>query len=235
VAKKKQKHKFVVSESRVALEKDGRQVSGLHLGLREFQVGRRTYLSMGAIGGVSTRRGYRGRGLSSAVMGRTVEEMRKRGLATSGLYAGTRIVAHRLYRRFGYVDLFIPHMRTLILDLGAYLRRQARHWLARAESTPEGARRVEQLRAVVVFDLSDAQAHTLRLTGGQASVRKGRARRADLILTSGLAALASIFARTVSADELLRTGELQVTGSKSVWRRLQGTVFPRWETPIEEE
>jgi len=155
--------------------------------------------------------------------------------ATSGLYTGTRIVAHRLYRRFGYVDVFIPHMRTLILDVGAYLRRQARSWLTRAERTPEGARRVERLRATIVFDFRDAQACTLRLVGGRVSVRRGRARTPDLTVSVSLAALASIFQRTASTDELLRSAQLQVTGSKALWGRLQGTLFPAWETPIEQE
>ncbi len=235
MTEKKQKHRFVVTESRVAVEVDGEQVSGLHLGRREFQVGPNTHLSMGTIGGVSTRPGYRGQGLSSAVMKRTVEEMRKRGLATSGLYTGTRIVAHRLYRRFGYADVFIPHMRTLILDVGKYLRRQARQWLTRAETTPQGARAVAGLQAAVVFELTDAGAYTLRLRGGKASVRKGRARRPDLVLTLSTAALASVFGRTVSTTELLRAGELGVSGSKALWRQLQGTLFPLWETPIEQE
>lgn len=230
-----EEHKFVVTENRVAVEVDGRQVSGLGLGRRDFQVGPGTYLSMGSIGGVSTRPEYRSRGLSSAVMARTIEEMKARRLATSGLYTGTRIVAHRLYRRFGFVDVFIPHMRTLILQPRDYLRRQARHWLTRAQSTPEGAQRVARLRATVVFDLTDSGPLTLRLRAGEVSVRRGRSRRADLTLTLDEAALASIFQRTVSTEELLRLGRLQVRGSRGLWRRLQGTVFPRWETPIEQE
>ena len=87
----------------------------------------------------------------------------------------------------------------------------------------------------MVLDLTDADPYTLKLEGAKASVRKGRARRADLTVTLSRAALASIFQRTVSTDELLRLGELQVTGPKSLWRRLQGTVFPAWETPIESE
>ena len=232
---KRSRRKFVVTESRVAVEKDGQQVSGLHLGRRDFQVARDTYLSMGTIGGVSTRPGHRGQGLSSAVMGRTVEEMRKRGLATSGLYTGTRIVAHRLYRRYGFVDVFIPHMRTLILDVGAYLRRQAHQWLARAERSPAGADAVSRLEGTVLFDLTDADPYAVTVKGGKVSVRKGRARKRDLTLTMSLAALASIFQRTASTEELLRMGELQVTGSKVLWRWLQGTVFPHWETPIEQE
>ena len=224
-------HTFTVTEGRVAIEKDGRDVSGLHLGRREFQVGRGAYVSMGTIGGVSTRREYRGQGLSSAVMARTLEEMRQRGLATTGLYTGTRIVAHRLYRRFGYVDIFIPHMRTLILDMRAFLRRQARSWLRRAE----GTRAVGRLRGTVVFDLGADGCYSLRLDGGEVSVRKGRSRSAELTLSLSQPALVSLFTRTVSSGELLRRGELEVSGSKALWRRLQGTLFPRWETPIEEE
>jgi predicted GNAT family N-acyltransferase len=227
--------KFTVTEGRIAIEKDGRDVSGLHLGRREFQVGRGAYVSMGTIGGVSTRREYRGQGLSSAVMARTLAEMRQRSLATTGLYTGTRIVAHRLYRRFGYVDIFIPHMRTLILDMPAFLKRQARSWLRRAESTRAGARAAARLRGTVVFDLGADGCYSLRLDAGDVSVRKGRSRAAELTLSLSQAALVSLFARTVSSAELLRRGELQVSGSKAFWRRLQGTVFPRWETPIEEE
>jgi predicted GNAT family N-acyltransferase len=228
-------HKFIVTESRVAIEKDGRDVSGLHLGRREFQVGRGAYVSMGTIGGVSTPRQFRGQGLSSAVMARTVEEMRARGLATTGLYTGTRIVAHRLYRRFGYVDIFIPHLRTLILNMPAFLKRQARSWLRRAEGTPAGARAAARLRGTVVFDLGADGCYSLRLDGGDVSLRTGRSRAAQLTLSLSQSALVSLFARTVSSAELLRQGELQVSGSKALWRRLQGTVFPRWETPIEEE
>jgi predicted GNAT family N-acyltransferase len=224
-------HKFTVTEGRIAIEKDGRDVSGLHLGRREFQVGRGAYVSMGTIGGVSTRREYRGQGLSSAVMTRTLAEMRQRGLASTGLYTGTRIVAHRLYRRFGYVDIFIPHMRTLILDMRAFLKRQARSWLRRAE----GTRAVGRLRGTVVFDLGADGCYSLSLDRGEATVRKGRSRAAELTLSLSQAVLVSLFARTVSSAELLRRGELQVSGSKALWRRLQGTVFPRWETPIEEE
>jgi len=229
------KHKFVVTENRVAIEKEGRQVSGLGLGYRDFQVGKDTYLSMGSIGGVSTRPGYRGRGLSSAVMERTVEEMRKRGLATSGLYTGTRIVARRLYRRYGFVDLFMPHMRTLIVDAGAFLRRQARHWLARAETTAQGARKVVRLRATVVFDLTDNKAYTLRLNRGKVSVRKGRARGPDLTVALALPALASIFERTVSTSALLSLGQMEVPGSKAMWHRHQGTRVPRCQSTIEQE
>jgi hypothetical protein len=49
-------HTFTVTQGRVAIEKDGRDVSGLHLGRREFRVGRGVYVSMGTIAGVSTRR-----------------------------------------------------------------------------------------------------------------------------------------------------------------------------------
>ena len=228
-------HSFTVTEGRVAIEKDGRDVSGLHLGRREFQVGRGAYVSMGTIGGVSTRREYRGQGLSSAVMARTLAEMRQRGLASTGLYTGTRIVAHRLYRRFGYVDVFIPNMRTLILNMRAFLKRQARSWLRRAEGTPAGARAAAGLRGTVVFDLGADGCYSLSLDRGEATVRKGRSRAAELTLSLSQAALVSLFARTVSSAELLRRGELQVSGSKALWRGLQGTVLPRWETPIEEE
>lgn len=228
-------HEFVVTEGRVAVKVAGQEVSGLGLGRRDFQVGPGTYLSMGTIGGVSTRPEYRSRGLSSAVMARTIEEMKARRLATSGLYTGTRIVAHRLYRRFGFVDIFIPHMRTLILEPRDYLRREARRWLTRAQVTAEGARRVARLRATVVFDLTDSGPLTLRLRAGEVSVRRGRSRRADLTLTLDQAALVSIFQRTAGTEELRRLGRLQVVGSRALWRRLQETLLPRWETPIEQE
>jgi hypothetical protein len=49
-------HAFTVTAGRIAIEKNGRDVSGLHLGRREFQVGRGAYVSMGTIGGVSISR-----------------------------------------------------------------------------------------------------------------------------------------------------------------------------------
>jgi len=77
--------------------------------------------------------------------------------------------------------------------------------------------------------------YSLRLDGSDVSVRKGRSRAAELTLSLSQAALVSLFARTASSAELLRRGELRVSGSKALWQRLPGTLFPRWETPIEEE
>jgi len=228
-------HEFAITDTQIAVVQDGRRVSGLHLGCRDFQLARGTYVSMGTIGGVSTSRTHRGKGLSSVVMAKTIEEMRERGLATSGLYTGTRIVAHRLYRRYGYVDVFIPHMRTLVLDVGAYLRRHVRRWLDRAEGTESGREKVAGLRGVVLFDLDEAGRYTLRLERGKPTLRKSGTRRPGLTVKLTLAALASIYQRTVSTEELLRSGDIELAGSRALWRRLQGTVFPAWETPIEQE
>lgn len=102
--------------TRVFAEESDRDVSHLLYAPRELQVGPRAAVRMAAIGGVSTDREFRRRGLAGQVFDRAMEEIRKEGYSCVALYTSTRIVAHRMYRRFGLADVVRSPRGYKLLD-----------------------------------------------------------------------------------------------------------------------
>jgi hypothetical protein len=105
--------------TRVFAEESGRDASHLSYGPRELQVGPEGTVRLAAIGGVSTDREFRRRGLAGQVFARAMEEIRREGYSCVGLYTSTRIVAHRMYRRFGLVDVGRSPRGYKLLDPGS--------------------------------------------------------------------------------------------------------------------
>jgi hypothetical protein len=102
----------------VFAEESGRDASHLSYGPRELQVGPEGAVRMAAIGGVATDREFRRRGLAGQVFARAMDEIRREGYCCVGLYTSTRIVAHRMYRRFGLVDVVRSPRGYKLLDPG---------------------------------------------------------------------------------------------------------------------
>lgn len=101
--------------TRVYTEVEGADVSHLGYSSQPVRVGPAATLSMAGIGGVGTEPAYRRLGLARQVYARAMEEIRKDGFGSVGLYTGTENVAHRLYRRFGFVDTLIPRMGAKLI------------------------------------------------------------------------------------------------------------------------
>ncbi|UCC67053.1 MAG: GNAT family N-acetyltransferase [Armatimonadota bacterium] len=102
--------------TRVYAEEDGRDVSHLSYGTRVLRMGPKGAVRMGGIGGVGTEREFRRRGLARQVLARAMEEMGREAYSCVGLYTSTRIVAHRLYRRFGFVGVMRSARAYKVLD-----------------------------------------------------------------------------------------------------------------------
>ncbi len=91
--------------TRVYAEEEGRDISHLSYSPRRLRLGQESEVRMAGIGGVGTEPEYRRRGLAGRVFARAMDEIHGEGYSCAGLYTSTRIVAHRMYRRFGFVDV----------------------------------------------------------------------------------------------------------------------------------
>ncbi len=101
-------------------EVDGKIVGHVMLMLREFKIGRETFVRFGGVANVSTMPEYRGRGIATRLMNKTIEVCREKGLSLSSLMTGYDGIAHGVYRKVGYTDtMFESSFRGKIKEIEA--------------------------------------------------------------------------------------------------------------------
>ncbi len=203
--------------TRVFVEADGRDVSHLNYGPVAFGLGARAPLGMAGIGGVGTNPQYRRRGFARQVFARAMEAMAEEGYSCVGLHTGTDIVAHRLYRRFGFVDILVQEPAVKLLDPAAFLARGLTSCLSRAAGkVPEFAdwRCDLAVRAVGHPEVN------LRIEAGCAEVAPSAA-RADLTLTAARDALVRLWMGMLTPQFAEAGGFVRWEGEAEHWRRLK--------------
>ncbi len=126
---------------RVALYEGDQDISHLGYAPMPMCMGPVARLRMAGIGGVGTDPAYRRQGLARQVFARSLEEMRTEGYASVGLYTGTQIVAHRLYRQFGFVDILPGQAAAKLLDPAQFVRTSFAD-LLRGDDLPEEVARL---------------------------------------------------------------------------------------------
>ena len=85
-------------------ETDGKIVGHVMLMLREFKLGKNTYIKFGGVANVSTMPEYRGRGIATRLMTKAIEVCKEKDLSLSSLLTGYDGIAHGIYRKVGYTD-----------------------------------------------------------------------------------------------------------------------------------
>jgi len=161
---------------KVFTEVDGKDVSHLHYGPANMQVGSRATVTMGCIGGVATDKKHRRKGLARRIFSRAIAAMKDDGCTAAGLYTSRRLVAHRLYRRFGFVDISSGRTAYKVLDPAAFARGGLSSLVG---ASPELRRRRLALR----LRFEGSRTVHVKLEGNDVSVLSRAPRHLDLTLS----------------------------------------------------
>lgn len=197
---------------KVSAEVEGKEVSRVFIGSHQVRVGPAGEVRMAGIGGVGTQREFRRRGLMRQVYARVMAEVTKDGYPCSGLFTGTNIVAHRLYRQHGYVDITVHRYATKLLDHKAVI-----------VNVLSGAAASEEFRAwrgAITVTLRGYSPVCLRLGVGKLAALARAPRRVDLSLTLSAATLAFLSWGRLTAEYAEAAKLLTWEGEREVWERL---------------
>ncbi len=213
--------------TRVYVEADERDVSHLLYGPRHLRMGQEGVVRMAAIGGVGTDSAFRRRGLGGRVLARAVEEMRRDGYPSVGLYTSRRIVAHRLYRRFGFVDVARRVPRHKLLDPARFLCD------ALSEMIQKSAE-VRRRRPVIRLTVAPYGAVAVRLEEDDVHRFSRTPRRVDLSLEMSAETFTGLWSGDVSFHYTETAKLVRWTGDAELHRLLAEALAP-WHRPVQEE
>jgi len=209
---------------RVVAEDQGRDVSHLSLSPMPVRVGPAGQLSMAGLAGVATEPGYRRKGLAHRVFDRAMGEIGAAGYSCVGLYTGADIVAHRLYRRYGFVDTLVSTVATKVLDPGQYVVNRL-SVLFRGDVAPE----LGSWRCTMQVHLLSHDPVLVRIDRGEVRLLDSPPERVDLSLTMSGATLGQLFWSVLSADFAEAAKLVQWEGEEAQWRRLAAAIEARRE------
>lgn len=210
----------------VYAEHDGENVSHLGYAANELQIGPEASVRMAGIGGVGTDREHRRRGLARKVFRRALEEMAREGYATVGLYTSRAIVAHRLYRRFGLVDLVPNRHYVKLLDPGRAAQKMLKELVLRSEE-------LRSRRLTIRFCIGCADPLTFRIEGNEVSLLSRASRNVDLTLALHEDALVKLAGRQITLRYAQDAKLVQWSGDAAVYAMLSRAIASQRE-PIHE-
>ncbi|HUU53308.1 MAG TPA: GNAT family N-acetyltransferase [Armatimonadota bacterium] len=213
--------------AKVYVEAGGKDVSHLYYGPAKVQIGERAAVTMAGIGGVGTDEKHRRRGLARSVFSRAVAEMKREGYTVAGLYTNKRLVAHRLYRRFGLIDVGPGRIAFKVLDPRAFARRGLS---ILAQQSPDfGSRRLTlRLR----FDAS--RPIYLKIEGNDVTVLPRAARRVDLSLAMSCMTFLGLFSRRIGLPYALDAKLVQWSGDAGAFHMFANAMAARLR-PVDED
>jgi GNAT superfamily N-acetyltransferase len=210
---------------RVYAETEGRDVSHLSYAPQPLRLGPTGEISVAGIAGVGTEPEYRQLGLARRVYQRAMEEIRAAGYSSVGLFTGTGNIAHRLYRRFGFVDATIPIVAMKLLDPAAYVRGALAPLLQHREFA--------DWRCTLCVELPSHAPIFVRIGSAQVELPPTAPAPADLTLTLTSRALIRLFGADVEVALAEASREVQWRGAPEQWETLRRALAARRPPMVE--
>jgi ribosomal protein S18 acetylase RimI-like enzyme len=95
---------------------EGNPVSAVEYVFKDLHLGEGAYSKTGGISGVCTDSDYRHKGIVTNLMKLALDSAKNSGVSNASLYTGLDIPAHRIYQRFGFIDIMTWRTYIKYLD-----------------------------------------------------------------------------------------------------------------------
>jgi len=199
--------------TRVYAEADGKDASHLGYASKEPRLGAQGKVRMAGIGGVGTEPEFRRLGLAGRVLAKAMERITQDGYSCVGLFTSTEIVAHRLYRRFGLVDIRRQRPAYKILDPERFFC-DAFSQMVRGDQQPALHRRVIEL------NVDPHPPIHLQFEEGRPRPLPGAPRKRDLTLRMSTDTFVALWRRDISLLYAEAAKLLAWQGKREVYQSL---------------
>jgi predicted N-acetyltransferase YhbS len=105
---------------------EDKPVSCVEYIFKDLHLGEGVYSKTGGISGVCTDSDYRHKGIVTNLMKLALESAKNSGVSNASLYTGLDFPAHRIYQRFGFIDIMTWRAYVKYLDYPAVFAKWVR-------------------------------------------------------------------------------------------------------------
>jgi len=212
---------------RIYAEQNGQDISHFWYGPQKIRLGDFAAVRVAGIGGVATDKAHRRRGLAQSVLTHGLQIMKEEGYPAVGLYTTRRIVAHRLYRHFGFVDIFQRRRFYKLLDPARFIERLL---LRAVTDYPQLQRRRVTLR----LHIDSRDPINVCIEGPAVTLLPKPPRSVNLVLTTSAQVLVALWRRNIRLSYAESANQLSWDGDRTLYDMLDATLGVEPD-PINEE
>jgi len=211
-------------------EANGKPVSSVELVSKQLHLGEGVFSKTGGISGVCTDSDYRKKGIVSNLMKLTLEYAENSGVSNASLFTGLDIPAHRIYQRFGFVDIMTGRTYIKYLNYPAIFAKWVRIINRSLKDSKIARRKLEVWEKSVTIKLQEVGTLAFRFRKGHFQRLAKAPRKADIEFSSDLQTYVKIMRNVLTWEDAVKTKKLVVEkGEAADIEMLQRILHWRWD------
>jgi len=165
---------------------DGKPVSSVEFVFKQLHLGEGVYLKTGGISGVCTDSDYRHKGIVTSLMKAGLNYTENSGASNSSLYTGLNIPAHRIYSRFGFVDIMTRRTYIKYFDYPFVFARWIRMLNRQLKDSKIATRKLQGWQKSVIIELKEVGPLAFRFRKGRFQKLKKPPKKPDIVLSTDI-------------------------------------------------
>lgn len=183
-------------------------VSHVEVGVEPLHVGEGVFLKSAGIGGVCTDSDYRCKGIVTNLMKLALDHARLEGFSNSSLFTGLDFPAHRIYERFGFVDLVTYQTYVKYIDYPATFAKWLHNSNRSIKASKIAAKRLRGWEKSVTIHLRDVGTLAFRVKKNRFLKLTKPLKQADIEFTTDLSTYTEIMRGNVTWEDAVKAGKL---------------------------
>jgi len=209
---------------------DGKLVSHVDVEFKQLHHGEGVHIKTAGIGGVCTDSDYRKKGIVTNLMKLALEHGQQVGVSNASLFTDLDIPAHRIYERFGFVDVVTWRTYTRIVDYPFIFTRWLRYLNRSLKYDKIAAKKIAGWEKSVAIQLKEIGTLSFRFRKGRFQKLKKPSKRVDVEFSSDVQTYAKILRGVVQWEDAVVAKKLTLKrGEAADIEMLKRILRWRWE------
>jgi ribosomal protein S18 acetylase RimI-like enzyme len=171
---------------------EGNPVSAVEYVFKDLHLGEGVYSKTGGISGVCTNSDYRHKGIVTNLMKLALDSAKNSGVSNASLYTGLDIPAHRIYQRFGFIDIMTWRTYIKYLDYPAVFAKWVRYLNRTYKDTKLAQKKLQGWEKSVSVHLKQVGTLSFKFRKGHFQRLKKTPKAADIEFSTDLPTYAMI-------------------------------------------
>jgi len=209
---------------------NGKLVSHVNAEFKQLHHGEGVYLKTAGIAGVCTDSDHRKKGIVTNIFKLILDHAQQKGASNASLFTGLDLSAHRIYQRFGFVDIMTWRTYIKYIDYPFIFARWLRHLNRDLKGSKIAARKLEGWEKTVVIQLKEVGTLSFRFRKRRFQRLKTPPKRVDIEFSTDLQTYARILRGVVQWEDAVKAGTLLVKrGEPADIEMLKRILNWRWD------
>jgi len=196
-------------------EVNGKLVSHVNMESKQLHHGEGVYLKTAGIAGVCTDSDYRKKGIVSNLLKLALDWARQEGYSNTSLFTGLDLSAHRIYQRFGFVDVQTWRTYVKYLDYPTVFGKWLRLLNRLLKDSKMAARKLEGWQRSVAIQLKKVGTLSFRFSKNHFQRLGKPPKQADIEFSTDLETYVKILRGVVRWEDAVKAGKLMVKRGES--------------------